>query len=137
VPAPMTIATVRLVKGGRERADAVVEIIDGTVTAVRDNDDEAPAGLFTCMSTRPGTSTPSGRSSRSARPALADHTKWGVIGISTIAALDEADVVVTDARLRPDARAILTERVGDLLVCLVSASPRPASVAEATAEVVS
>ena len=31
---------------------------------------------------------------------LADHTKWGVIGISTIARLDQADVVVTECRSR-------------------------------------
>ena len=33
---------------------------------------------------------------------LADHTKWGTVGISSIAALDEAHVVVTDGGL-PDA----------------------------------
>jgi DeoR/GlpR family transcriptional regulator of sugar metabolism len=54
---------------------------------------------------------------------VADHTKWGGIGISTIAALEDADVVVTDARLHPDAQAILTERVGDVLFCPVPASP--------------
>jgi len=54
---------------------------------------------------------------------VADHTKWGVVGISTIAALEDADVVVTDEGMHPDARAILTDRVGDLLVCPVPASP--------------
>lgn len=47
---------------------------------------------------------------------VADHTKWGVVGISTIAALEDADVVVTDDRLHDDAVAYLTERVGDVLV---------------------
>ncbi len=28
---------------------------------------------------------------------VADHSKWGVIGISSIARLDQADVLVTDA----------------------------------------
>ena len=32
---------------------------------------------------------------------VADHTKWGVVGISTIAALDEADVVIVDDELDP------------------------------------
>jgi DeoR/GlpR family transcriptional regulator of sugar metabolism len=47
---------------------------------------------------------------------VADHTKWGVVGISTIAALEDADVVVTDDGLHPDAVAVLTERVGDVLL---------------------
>ena len=38
---------------------------------------------------------------------LADHTKWGVIGISAIAQLDEADTLITDARLSSEARALL------------------------------
>ena len=35
---------------------------------------------------------------------LADHTKWGVIGISTIARLDQADTVVTDRDIGREAR---------------------------------
>ena len=31
---------------------------------------------------------------------LADHTKWGVIGIASIARLDQADVLVSDTRAR-------------------------------------
>lgn len=54
---------------------------------------------------------------------VADHTKWGVIGISTIAALEDADVVVTDAGLHPDALEVLTQRVGDVMVCPVAAAP--------------
>ena len=30
---------------------------------------------------------------------LADHTKWGTFGISTIAGLEEADKLITDAGL--------------------------------------
>ena len=41
---------------------------------------------------------------------VADHSKWGVIGISSIARLDQADVLVTDAGLAPEARAILSAR---------------------------
>lgn len=47
---------------------------------------------------------------------VADHTKWGVVGISTIATIEDADVVITDDGLHPEALAILTERVGDVLV---------------------
>ncbi|HWD06846.1 MAG TPA: DeoR/GlpR family DNA-binding transcription regulator [Amycolatopsis sp.] len=47
---------------------------------------------------------------------LADHTKWATIGISTIADLEEADVVVTDDGLPASARKILAERVGELVI---------------------
>ena len=38
------------------------------------------------------------------RPRLvvvADHSKWGVIGVSSIARLDQADVLITDGGLEP------------------------------------
>jgi DeoR/GlpR family transcriptional regulator of sugar metabolism len=47
---------------------------------------------------------------------VADHTKWGVVGISTIATLDEADVLVMDDGLPAEAREFLTDQVGDLLI---------------------
>lgn len=47
---------------------------------------------------------------------LADHTKWGTVGISSIAALDEAGVLVTDAGLAFDARAVLHNHVGELVL---------------------
>jgi DeoR/GlpR family transcriptional regulator of sugar metabolism len=47
---------------------------------------------------------------------VADHSKWGVIGISSIARLDQADVLITDAGLQPDARAVLSEAVRELIV---------------------
>lgn len=50
---------------------------------------------------------------------LADHTKWGIVGISTIADLDEANVVVTDDGLPEPARQILAEHVGELLIAQV------------------
>ena len=44
---------------------------------------------------------------RSARRlvVVADHTKWGIVGLSTIAALGEADVLVTDDAPRPRGHA--------------------------------
>jgi DeoR/GlpR family transcriptional regulator of sugar metabolism len=51
---------------------------------------------------------------------VADSSKWGVIGISSIARLDEADTLVTDAGLDPAAREIAAERVRELLI---AASP--------------
>jgi len=47
---------------------------------------------------------------------VADHTKWGVIGLSTIAALDQVDVLVTDAELDAEARRAVREQVGRLIV---------------------
>ncbi len=47
---------------------------------------------------------------------VADHTKWGVIGISSIARLDQADVLVTDGGLMPEARAILQREVHRLVI---------------------
>src|SRR4051795_10247367 len=55
---------------------------------------------------------------RSARRlvVVADHTKWGIVGLSTIAELGEADVLVTDEGLSAEARATLAEHVGELMV---------------------
>jgi DeoR/GlpR family transcriptional regulator of sugar metabolism len=47
---------------------------------------------------------------------LADHTKWGTVGISTIADLDEAHVVVTDDGLSDSARETLAERAGEVMI---------------------
>ena len=47
---------------------------------------------------------------------VADHTKWGVIGISSIARFDQVDVLITDVGLPPDVRAMLEAKVGQLIV---------------------
>jgi DeoR/GlpR family transcriptional regulator of sugar metabolism len=47
---------------------------------------------------------------------LADHTKWDLIGIATIAPLSGADVLVSDASLIEEAQRILREQVGDLII---------------------
>jgi DeoR/GlpR family transcriptional regulator of sugar metabolism len=47
---------------------------------------------------------------------VADHTKWGVIGISSIARLDQVDVLITDAGLGEEARRTLAAEVGELIV---------------------
>jgi DeoR/GlpR family transcriptional regulator of sugar metabolism len=46
---------------------------------------------------------------------VADHTKWGVRGLSTIARLAEAHVLVTDDRLPADAREQLAEQIPDVV----------------------
>jgi len=47
---------------------------------------------------------------------LADHTKWGTVGLSSIAALSEADTLITDAGLTEAARSALREAVGELVI---------------------
>jgi DeoR/GlpR family transcriptional regulator of sugar metabolism len=59
---------------------------------------------------------------------VADHTKWGVIGISSIARLDQADVLITDSGLQADARTILSGAVRSLVV-VESAPARSATEA--------
>ena len=51
---------------------------------------------------------------------LADHTKWGVIGIASIARLDQADVLISDTGLDAAAQETLRDAVGEL-----SSSRRP------------
>lgn len=47
---------------------------------------------------------------------VADHSKWGVVGLASIVRLDKADVLVTDDLLAEPAREALAERVGELLL---------------------
>jgi DeoR/GlpR family transcriptional regulator of sugar metabolism len=47
---------------------------------------------------------------------VADHTKWGVRGLVTIAELSDAQVLVTDEGLSPDARMILGETIRELVI---------------------
>ncbi|MEU3252550.1 DeoR/GlpR family DNA-binding transcription regulator [Streptomyces sp. NPDC006997] len=47
---------------------------------------------------------------------VADHTKWGTVGLSSFAALDQVDTWVTDAGLPGAARAGIEEQVRRLVV---------------------
>jgi DeoR/GlpR family transcriptional regulator of sugar metabolism len=47
---------------------------------------------------------------------LADSSKWGVAGLSSFAPLSDADVLVTDSQLASEARAELTDHVGELVL---------------------
>lgn len=55
---------------------------------------------------------------RSARRLIvvADHTKWGVVGLSTIARLDEAAMLITDSSLPATTREVVEAQVGELIV---------------------
>lgn len=46
----------------------------------------------------------------------ADHSKWGVVGLASIAALSEVDILVTDTRLPRSAQRTLARSVGRLVL---------------------
>jgi DeoR/GlpR family transcriptional regulator of sugar metabolism len=46
---------------------------------------------------------------------LADHTKWGVVSLSSFARLNEIDVLITDDMLPSDARAQVADQVGEVV----------------------
>ncbi|GAA3241639.1 DeoR/GlpR family DNA-binding transcription regulator [Actinocorallia longicatena] len=115
--------TVVLTGGIRTPSDALVGPI--AVAAIRSlNVDLLLLGVHG-MSTHAGFTTPNLLEAETDRAlvaaarrriVLADHTKWGTIGISTIADLRDADVLVTDAGLGPAEREELTGQVGELLI---------------------
>jgi DeoR/GlpR family transcriptional regulator of sugar metabolism len=47
---------------------------------------------------------------------VADHSKWGIIGIASIARLDQADVLITDSGLDPAALVILRDTIREVIV---------------------
>jgi DeoR/GlpR family transcriptional regulator of sugar metabolism len=61
---------------------------------------------------------------------VADHTKWGVVGLSSIAPLDKADVLITDDQIPAEAREVLAQEVAELIV--VSAEASSGSTGEET-----
>ena len=62
---------------------------------------------------------------------LADHTKWGTVGISTIASLEQADVLVTDSLLEEEHRSVLREAVDELVVADLGTAAEAAAPAVA------
>ncbi|MCT9933817.1 DeoR/GlpR family DNA-binding transcription regulator [Planotetraspora sp. A-T 1434] len=115
--------TVVLIGGVRTPSDALVGPV--AVAAVRSlNVDTLMLGVHG-MSSRAGFTTPNLLEAETNRElvaaaqqlvVLADHTKWGTVGISTIAGLEQAHVVVSDTGLSEEARAELSEHVGTLLL---------------------
>ncbi|WP_115787790.1 DeoR/GlpR family DNA-binding transcription regulator [Arthrobacter silvisoli] len=47
---------------------------------------------------------------------LADNSKWGTVGIASIAGLEDADELITDPGLGEEARRVLAEGVGKLRI---------------------
>ena len=54
----------------------------------------------------------------------ADHTKWGARGLSRIAPLDRAHVLVTDEGLDPESRATIGRHVAEVVVAPFARRPR-------------
>jgi DeoR/GlpR family transcriptional regulator of sugar metabolism len=46
----------------------------------------------------------------------ADHSKWAVVGLSTIADLSQVDILVTDDKIDPATERLLSQRVGRLVI---------------------
>jgi len=61
---------------------------------------------------------------------VADHTKWGVIGISSISRLDQTDVLITDCGLDEEARRTLERVVRQLIVVDPAATEAPGGRAD-------
>jgi len=53
----------------------------------------------------------------------ADSTKWGVVGLSSMARLEDVDVLVTDEGLDPDARRAVSAHAGQLVLTTVEEQP--------------
>ncbi len=57
----------------------------------------------------------------------ADSSKWGVVGLSSMARLDEVDVLVTDDGLDGDVARVVRARVGRLILARTRAVPASAA----------
>jgi DeoR/GlpR family transcriptional regulator of sugar metabolism len=63
---------------------------------------------------------------------IADHTKWGVRGLSRIARLDEAHVLISDNGLTDEARTLLAEHIDQIVLAPQRGKARgPARIAQA------
>jgi DeoR/GlpR family transcriptional regulator of sugar metabolism len=58
---------------------------------------------------------------------VADHTKWGTVGLSRIARLQDASVLVTDAGISTLALEALAARIGEVLIAPLDAELRGTS----------
>jgi DeoR/GlpR family transcriptional regulator of sugar metabolism len=47
---------------------------------------------------------------------VADHTKWGIVGLAQIAPLRAVSTLITDDRLDPHAAAVLADQVGEVII---------------------
>ena len=115
--------TVVLTGGIRTPSDALVGPF--AVNAIRSlNVDMLFLGVHG-MSTHAGFTTPNLMEAETDRAlvgaarrliVVADHTKWELVGISTIAALHDAHMLITDGRLSTAACDALSAEVGELVI---------------------
>ena len=56
---------------------------------------------------------------------LADSTKWGVVGLSSMAELSDASVVISDTGLPRQGREILDEAAGELILVEATGADQP------------
>ncbi|MEV7281283.1 DeoR/GlpR family DNA-binding transcription regulator [Streptomyces sp. NPDC093111] len=116
-------ATVVLTGGVRTPSDALVgPVADQAIRSL--HFDALFLGVHG-ISVEAGLSTPNlaeaetnRRLVRSARRVVvvADHTKWGTVGLSSFATLDEVDTLVTDRGLSAELREEMAERLPGLVV---------------------
>jgi DeoR/GlpR family transcriptional regulator of sugar metabolism len=59
----------------------------------------------------------------------ADHTKWGTVGLSSFANLDEVDVLITDPGLSDDDRATAAEHIDRVIVAGADLDDQPGPLA--------
>ncbi|MQA24605.1 MAG: DeoR family transcriptional regulator [Micromonosporaceae bacterium] len=138
--------TVILTGGVRTPSDALVGPV--AAAAIRSlNTDLLFMGVHG-MSERAGFTTPNLMEADADRALIdaahrmvvvADHTKWETVGISTIARLDEADILISDDGLPEGAREALAAQVGELALVPAAAGTAAradtAAPAAATAEI--
>jgi DeoR/GlpR family transcriptional regulator of sugar metabolism len=115
--------TVVLIGGVRTPSDALVGPI--AVTALRSLHVDMLFMGAHGMTVDSGFTTPNLLEAETNRALIAsaerlavvvDHTKWDVRGLSRMAHLSEAHVLISDAGLGTDAQSVLTEHVGRLIV---------------------
>ena len=136
---PRTDQTVVLTGGIRTPSEALVGPF--AVTAIRSvNLDIMFMGVHG-MDVRSGFTTPNLMEAETDRAfieasrrfvVLADHTKYGVLGISTIADIEAADVHITDSGLAEEHQQALRDRVGELVVADVKGATSNGKAESAT-----
>lgn len=76
----------------------------------------APRSGFTCPNLMEAETDRALIASARQLVVVADHTKWGVVGLCSIARLRDADLLITDDGLEPTARTVLEQEVGRLIL---------------------
>ena len=118
-----TTLTVLLTGGLRTPSDALVGPI--AISALRSLHLDAVFMGVHGMDARAGFSTPNLLEAETNRAmvssgrrllVLADSTKWGVVGLSSMAALEEASTVISDVGLSSQARMALIEQVDEVIL---------------------